>query len=153
MLDRNGKEVALPTAPCEQAVPEGLANTLTNALAKDTTMGTGAAAAGSVGWGLPMAGKTGTTESHRSAGFLGYTNQLAAASYVFDDSPKPAALCAFPLRKCGERKPVRRYVAGADLVPGDESDRHRLRPGRATTDRPALRRRRPGDSHPQRRRP
>ena len=101
VLDRNGKEVAIPTAPCEQAVPEGLANTLTNALAKDTTMGTGAPAASSVGWGLPMAGKTGTTESHRSAGFLGYTNQLAAASYVFDDSPKPAALCAFPLRKCG----------------------------------------------------
>ncbi|MFM9034348.1 MAG: penicillin-binding protein, partial [Mycobacterium sp.] len=101
VFDRNGKEVSIPTAKCEQVVPEGLANTLTNALAKDTTMGTGAAAAGSVGWGLPMAGKTGTTESHRSSAFVGYTNQLAAASYVFDDSPKPAALCAFPLRKCG----------------------------------------------------
>ncbi len=101
VLDRRGKEIAVPQAKCEQVVPEGLANTLTNALAKDTTMGTAAAAAGSVGWGLPMAGKTGTTESHRSSGFLGYTNQLAAASYVFDDSPKPGALCAFPLRKCG----------------------------------------------------
>nr|MCW1958694.1 penicillin-binding protein [Mycobacterium sp.] len=101
VVDRRGKDVPIPTAKCEQVVPEGLANTLTNALAKDTTMGTGAAAAGSVGWGLPMAGKTGTTESHRSSAFLGYTNQLAAASYVFDDSPKPAALCAYPLRKCG----------------------------------------------------
>ncbi len=101
IFDRHGREVSLPTAKCEQVVPEGLANTLSNALAKDTTMGTGAAAAGSVGWGLPMSGKTGTTESHRSSGFLGYTNQLAAASYVFDDSPKPAALCAYPLRKCG----------------------------------------------------
>lgn len=101
VFDRRGNEVALPTPTCEQAVPEGLANALTVAMSKDTTMGTGAAAAGSVGWGLPMAGKTGTTESHRSAAFLGYTNQLAAASYVFDDSPKPAALCAFPLRKCG----------------------------------------------------
>ena len=101
VLDRRGNEVVIPTARCEQVVPEGLANTLTNALSKDTTMGTGAAAAGSAGWGLPMAGKTGTTESHRSSAFLGYTNQLAAASYIFDDSPKPAALCAFPLRKCG----------------------------------------------------
>ena len=101
VLDRGGKPIDVPTAKCEQVVPEGLANTLTNALAKDTITGTGTAAAGSVGWGLPMAGKTGTTESHRSSGFLGYTNQLAAASYVFDDSPKPAALCAFPLRKCG----------------------------------------------------
>jgi membrane peptidoglycan carboxypeptidase len=101
VLDRNGKEINVPIAKCEQVVPEGLANTLTNALAKDTTMGTAVGAAGSVGWRLPMAGKTGTTESHRSSGFLGYTNQLAAANYVFDDSPKPAALCAFPLRKCG----------------------------------------------------
>ena len=101
VFDRNGKDVAVPTSKCEQVVPEGLANTLSNALAKDTTMGTAAAAAGSVGWGLPMSGKTGTTESHRSSAFVGYTNQLAAASYVFDDSPKPGALCAFPLRKCG----------------------------------------------------
>ena len=101
VFDRRGKEVFVPVAACERVVPEGLANTLTNALAKDTITGTGAAAAGSVGWGLPMAGKTGTTESHRSSGFLGYTNQLAAASYIFDDSPQPAALCAFPLRKCG----------------------------------------------------
>jgi membrane peptidoglycan carboxypeptidase len=101
VVDRDGKDVAIPTAKCEQAVPEGLANTLTNALAKDTTMGTATAAAGSAGWTLPMAGKTGTTESHRSSAFVGYTNQLAAANYVFDDSPKPGALCAFPLRKCG----------------------------------------------------
>ena len=101
VFDRRGQRIDVPTQKCEQAVPEGLANTLTNALSKDTTMGTGAAAAGSVGWTLPMAGKTGTTESHRSSGFLGYTNQLAAASYIFDDSPKPAALCAYPLRKCG----------------------------------------------------
>jgi membrane peptidoglycan carboxypeptidase len=101
VTDRNGKVVDIPTPKCEQVVPEGLANTLSVALSKDTTMGTAAAAAGSVGWGLPMAGKTGTTESHRSSAFLGYTNQLAAASYVFDDSPKPGALCAFPLRKCG----------------------------------------------------
>ena len=101
IFDRRGQQVAVATQACEQVVPEGLANTLTNALAKDTTTGTGAAAAGSAGWGLPMAGKTGTTESHRSSAFLGYTNQLAAASYIFDDSPKPAALCAFPLRKCG----------------------------------------------------
>jgi membrane peptidoglycan carboxypeptidase len=101
VFDQAGKEVLIPAPKCEQVVPEGLANTLTNALSKDSTMGTAAGSAGSVGWALPMAGKTGTTESHRSSAFLGYTNQLAAASYVFDDSPKPGALCAFPLRKCG----------------------------------------------------
>jgi membrane peptidoglycan carboxypeptidase len=49
-----------------------------------------------------MSGKTGTTESHRSSGFLGFTNQYAAANYVFDDSPKPSGLCSYPLRKCGD---------------------------------------------------
>jgi membrane peptidoglycan carboxypeptidase len=93
--------VAVETAKCEQVVPPGLANTLANALSKDSTGGTAAGSAGSVGWSLPMAGKTGTTESHRSSGFLGFTNQYAAANYIFDDSPKPGGLCSFPLRKCG----------------------------------------------------
>jgi membrane peptidoglycan carboxypeptidase len=67
VTDRNGKVVDIPTPKCEQVVPEGLANTLSVALSKDTTMGTAAAAAGSVGWGLPMAGKTGTTVPRRSS--------------------------------------------------------------------------------------
>ena len=46
-------------------------------------------AAGSVGWTLPMSAKTGTTEAHRSSGFLGYTNRYAAANYIYDDSPIP----------------------------------------------------------------
>jgi membrane peptidoglycan carboxypeptidase len=102
VFDRNGREVALKAAACEQVVPEGLANTLAVALGKDTTSGTAAGSAGSAGWSLPMSGKTGTTESHRSSGFLGFTNQYAAANYVFDDSPKPSGLCSYPLRKCGD---------------------------------------------------
>ncbi len=100
VLDRRGREVPLAQVKCEQAVPEGLANTLTNALGKDYTSGTAASAAGSVGWGLPMAGKTGTTESHRSSAFVGFTNQYAAANYIFDDSPAPSDLCSWPLRRC-----------------------------------------------------
>ncbi|WP_431234243.1 transglycosylase/D,D-transpeptidase PonA2 [Mycolicibacterium psychrotolerans] len=101
IFDRHGREVAVETQACEQAVPEGLANTLANALSKDSTGGTAAGSAGSVGWSLPMSGKTGTTESHRSSGFLGFTNQYAAANYIFDDSTNPGGLCSFPLRKCG----------------------------------------------------
>ena len=102
VLDRNGEEVSVTTETCEQAVPEGLANTLANAMSRDDTgSGTAAAAAGSTGWNLPMSGKTGTTEANRSAAFLGFTNQLAAASYVYDDSTNPSELCSFPLRQCG----------------------------------------------------
>ncbi|MCV7154636.1 transglycosylase/D,D-transpeptidase PonA2 [Mycolicibacterium pyrenivorans] len=102
VFDRNGEEVSVTTDTCEQAVPEGLANTLANAMSKDDTgAGTAAGAAGSVGWNLPMAGKTGTTEANRSSAFLGFTNQLAAANYIYDDSTNPSELCSFPLRQCG----------------------------------------------------
>lgn len=103
VLDRHGNEVSVTTETCDQAVPEGLANTLANAMSKDDRAGgTAAGAAGSVGWDLPMSGKTGTTEAHRSSGFLGFTNQYAAANYIYDDSSTPGELCSFPLRQCGD---------------------------------------------------
>ena len=102
VFDRNGKEVSVTTETCEQVVPEGLANTLANAMSKDDTgAGTAAGAAGSAGWNLPMSGKTGTTEAHRSSGFLGFTSAFAAANYIYDDSTTPSELCSFPLRQCG----------------------------------------------------
>src|SRR5205823_5727807 len=102
IVDRHGKNVSFESQPCDQAVPEGLANTLANALSKDAlSPGTASGAAATVGWDLPMSGKTGTTESHRSAGFVGFTNQYAAANYIFDDSYSPSGICSFPLRKCG----------------------------------------------------
>lgn len=100
IYDRRGNEISVNAETCEQVVPEGLANTLSNALGRDTITGTAAPAANSTGWSLPMSGKTGTTEAHRSAGFLGYTNRYAAANYVYDDSPNPTDLCSFPLRQC-----------------------------------------------------
>ncbi|MCV7230434.1 transglycosylase/D,D-transpeptidase PonA2 [Mycolicibacterium komossense] len=103
VYDRNGNEVAVTTETCQQVVPQGLANTLANALSKDDTgSGTSAGAAGSVGWNLPVSGKTGTTEAHRSSGFLGFTNHYAAANYIYDDSTTPGELCSFPLRQCGD---------------------------------------------------
>ncbi len=102
LYDRQGNEVAVTTETCDQVVPEGLANTLSNALSKDDVSGTAANSAGSVGWSLPMSGKTGTTEAHRSSGFLGYTNRYAAANYIYDDSPNPSDLCSWPLRQCGD---------------------------------------------------
>jgi membrane peptidoglycan carboxypeptidase len=101
VFDRTGKDVAVTTETCEQVVPEGLANTLANALSKDDQSGTAASAAGSAGWSLPVSGKTGTTEAHRSSGFVGFTSALAAANYIYDDSATPSDLCSFPLRQCG----------------------------------------------------
>lgn len=103
VVDRYGNEVAVTTETCERVVPEGLANTLANAMSKDIAGGgTASPAAGAVGWDLPMAGKTGTTEAHRSASFVGFTNRYAAANYIYDDSSSPSDLCSFPLRHCAE---------------------------------------------------
>ncbi|MFJ6096016.1 penicillin-binding protein [Williamsia muralis] len=96
------QEVAFERPKCEKVVEPGLADTLANAMSQDDRgSGTAAGAAGSTGWNLPMAGKTGTTEAHRSSAFLGFTNNLAAATYTYNDSPTPSELCSNPLRQCG----------------------------------------------------
>jgi membrane peptidoglycan carboxypeptidase len=103
LIDRNGNEVAVPSEACDQAVPEGLANTLANAMSKDALGGgTASGSAGAAGWNLPVSGKTGTTEAHRSSGFVGFTNHYAAANYIYDDSTSPSDLCSSPLRRCGD---------------------------------------------------
>jgi membrane peptidoglycan carboxypeptidase len=102
LFDRNGHEVSVTTETCDQVVPEGLANTMANAMSKDDQgAGTAAGSAGAAGWDLPMSGKTGTTEAHRSSGFVGFTSHYAAANYIYADSPTPSDLCSFPLRQCG----------------------------------------------------
>lgn len=55
----------------------------------------------------------GTTEAHRSAGFVGFTNRYAAANYIYDDSSSPTDLCSGPLRHCGS----------GDLYGGNEPSR------------------------------
>jgi membrane peptidoglycan carboxypeptidase len=103
LIDRDGNEVAVTSEPCDQAVPEGLANTMANAMSKDALGGgTASGSAGAAGWNLPVSGKTGTTEAHRSSGFVGFTNHYAAANYIYDDSSSPSDLCSSPLRRCGD---------------------------------------------------
>ena len=125
LVDRRGHEVRLPQTKCEQVVSEGLANTLANALGKDHISGTAAGSASSVGWTLPMSGKTGTTESHRSSAFVGFTNQYAAANYIFDDTPSPSDLCSWPLRRCssgnlyGGNEPARTWFSAMKPIAND----------------------------------
>ena len=113
MTDPDGKPVQIKSPPCEQVVTPGLAHTLANAMSQDRVSGTAAAAARTTGWDLPVAGKTGTTEREYSAAFLGFTNTLAGANLVFDDSPTPGGICHDPLRSCSY----------GNLVGGDEPAR------------------------------
>jgi len=118
ITDANGKPVKVNAPACEQVVPQGLANTLATALSQDHIAGgTASGAASTVGWTLPMSSKTGTTEDEKSSAFLGFTNTLAAANLVFDDSPSPGEICHDPLRSCstgnltGGQEPARTWFA------------------------------------------
>ncbi len=103
VVDRNGVPVKVPEAPCEQAVPEGLANALAVGLSKDDQPGgTAFAAAQAARWARPMLGKTGTTTANRSAGFVGATPQYSGAVLVWPDGSRPAPICdTDPPRLCG----------------------------------------------------
>ncbi len=103
VLDRNGAPVKVPEAPCEQVVPEGLANSLAVGLSKDDQPGgTAFAAARAARWTRPMLGKTGTTTANRSAGFVGATPQYSGAVLVWPDGSRPAPICdTDPPRLCG----------------------------------------------------
>ncbi len=102
VFDRNGQPVSIPEAPCEQVVPEGLANSLAVGLSKDDAPGgTAFAAARAANWSRPMLGKTGTTTANRSAGFVGATPQYSAAVLVWPDGSRPAPICdTDPPRLC-----------------------------------------------------
>jgi membrane peptidoglycan carboxypeptidase len=77
-----------------------------------------------------MSGKTGTTESHRSSAFVGFTNQYAAANYIFADSGSPSGICSFPLRACGSgdlyggNEPARTWFAAMKPISTDFGEVH-----------------------------
>ena len=93
VTDSKGAPVSITELPCERVLPAGLANTLLTGLSDDAINGTAAAAAKSMQWNRPIAGKTGTTEQHKSAGFVGILPQAAGAVITFDNSRSPRSLC------------------------------------------------------------
>ncbi|OLT14391.1 penicillin-binding protein [Pseudonocardia sp. CNS-139] len=97
VTDPAGNPVPLTEAPCEQAVEAGLANSLIVGLSRDDKPGgTAFGAASQVAWTRPMAGKTGTTQNHQSAAFLGVVPEMSGAVITFDNSSSPRPLCDGP---------------------------------------------------------
>jgi membrane peptidoglycan carboxypeptidase len=96
VLDREGRPVRLAEEPCQQVVAPELADTLVTGLSADNKIpgGTSKAASDAVHWTRPLLGKTGTTQTNQSVGFLGATPQYAASSLVFADGAEPAQICA-----------------------------------------------------------
>ena len=81
-------EVLFTSAPhAERAVSEATAFLITNMMADVVNSGTGWQAR-RVGFTLPAAGKTGTTNEYRDAWFVGYTPHLATGVWVGYDQPR-----------------------------------------------------------------
>ncbi|QMU73475.1 transglycosylase domain-containing protein [Streptacidiphilus sp. P02-A3a] len=108
VLNENGQAttVSLKSKP-KQAFSPQVAETVTTALkAVVSSSGTGANA---LALGRDAAGKTGTTDSYKSAWFVGYTKQLSTAIGLFDQDPKNFSL--LPLMGLGGQQ----QVYGADF--------------------------------------
>ncbi|MFD3582159.1 transglycosylase domain-containing protein [Streptomyces sp. NPDC058683] len=71
------------------AIPEDVANNVTDTLQNVIQNGTAKAAKA---LGRTAAGKTGTTDSNKSAWFVGYTQQLSTSVAMFRENPKDAEL-------------------------------------------------------------
>ncbi|GAB2665072.1 transglycosylase domain-containing protein [Saccharopolyspora gloriosae] len=104
--DRNGNEVPIKEAPCEQVISPEVAGQLAQGMSKDDTEGTSKVAASAAGWTRPMIGKTGTTQESKSAAFLAATPQMAGAVLTYADGSRPRGICdgggESPPFLCGE---------------------------------------------------
>jgi penicillin-binding protein 1A len=84
---REGDVLFKATPRSERAVSEATAFLITNMMADVVDGGTGWQAR-RVGFKLPAAGKTGTTNEYRDAWFVGYTPHLATGVWVGYDQPR-----------------------------------------------------------------
>ena len=122
--DKHGQEIYIERPDCEQAIDPEVAGALAQGMSHDTKSGTAKDAAAANGWTAPVAAKTGTTESHQSSAFLGFTNGMAAASYIFNDGTQTTPLCSAPVRQCsygnlfGGNEAANTWFQTAHGVPG-----------------------------------
>src|SRR5438132_5916258 len=84
--DRDGRVLFSQEPSNSRAISETTAFLMTNMLADVINAGTGARAR-RLGFTLPAAGKTGTTNDFNDAWFVGYTPHLAAGVWVGFDQP------------------------------------------------------------------
>lgn len=121
--DKYGNDVFLQKPKCERAMGKPQADALANAMKEDATKGTASAAANNHGWSTPIAAKTGTTESHNSAAFLGFNSGFSAAPYIYNDGVSTRPLCTGPVRQCeegslfGGKEPASTFFSLASQIP------------------------------------
>ncbi|CAA9301830.1 MAG: Multimodular transpeptidase-transglycosylase, partial [uncultured Friedmanniella sp.] len=88
VTDRNGKQLEVPDAGCEQVVEPSVADGVNKVLKSVMDSGTGQRA--KVDNGYDMAGKTGTIDSNEAVWFAGYTPEVAGVAMIsIDNTQKP----------------------------------------------------------------
>lgn len=139
--DRNGKVLFADKARSEQVLPQNVARAATDVLEGVITNGTGRRA----NIGRPAAGKTGTTQAHRDAWFIGYTPQLVSAVWIghregliamndVTGGSVPAGIWRTIMLEATRNLPV------LDFRPPDLSEFDRTEPGASPGAKPRLRR-------------
>ena len=139
VFDRTGKDVSVTTETCEQVVPEGLANTLANAMSKDDQSGTAAGSASSVGLVAAGVRKDRNDGSSPVVGLLRLHQRLRGRQLHLRRLDLAVGPVLLPASAVRIRQPVRRQRARPDVVHRHEADHPRRRA--AAPDRSALRRR------------
>jgi len=84
IIDRFGKELPVPTAHCSRMMSVKVADSVTAILAGVIDGPLNGRTGRVMYFGRPAAGKTGTTDSSAAVWFVGYTPDLAAATWVGD---------------------------------------------------------------------
>jgi penicillin-binding protein 1A len=75
--------------------------------------------------GVPIAGKTGTTNDSRDVWFVGFSSNIVAGCYMGHDNPRPLGRGAYGGTMCGPvfnefmKEAVKKYGGGAFKVPED----------------------------------
>jgi penicillin-binding protein 1A len=111
--DSEGRILYEPVPQVTDAVPASVAEAVTTVLTETVRRGTGQQAK----IGRPTAGKTGTTEAHHDAWFVGYTEELAAAVWIgFPEGNRPLTAPYTPYTITGGTWPAQvwsRFAIGA----------------------------------------
>ena len=140
VFDRNGKEVSVTTETCEQVVPEGLANTLANAMSKDDQ----ARHRGRLGrFGRLGPADVRQDRHHRGAPVVGlprlHQRTTPRPTTSTTTRPTPSDLCSFPLRQCGSgdlfggNEPARTWFTAMKPIATLRTTSRCRRPIRATS--------------------
>ena len=99
IIGPDGKAVTLDKPACARKLDQGIADTVSRVLEKDTSnpAGTGYATfRGLASGSRPIAGKTGTSQNNAAAWFIGYTPEFVASTAVFNQKATSSKLTAAP---------------------------------------------------------